>query len=137
MSSTGENGDGGDLLCRFGRIIHPLKHSSFGVSLDKGNKSNKDIKESTGSLILYRDLPCSVSPKRLLARGGVRVNSRVDVSKMGGYVLFCLFEAGVDILLFGANGSNRLFVCIGAILACMFSQMWDDAGDRIFFSKRC
>ena len=55
---------------------------------------------------------------------------------MEGYVLFCLFKAGVDILLFGSNASNKLFVCIGAILVCMCSLVWDDASDLICFSKR-
>ena len=35
----------------------------FGVSLDKGRKSNEEIRKSTGSRILYYDLACGISPE--------------------------------------------------------------------------
>ena len=51
---------------------------------------------------------------------------------MGGCLL-CFCEAGVDVLLFGANALNRLVVCIGIIVVCVWFLVWCRSGDIILF----
>ena len=51
--------------------------------------------------------------------GDTWVKSRVGVSKIGVCVLSCFCEAGIFVLLFGANASNQLVVGIGIVGACV------------------
>ena len=133
VSSTGDDGDGGPLLREFSRILHLFARCGFGVSLFKGGKSNEETRESTGLPIFHGDLASGDSAEMFSFFGDTWVKSRVGVSKIGVCVLLCFCEAGVFVLLFGANASNRLVVCIGIDIvgACVWFLEWGRSGDLI------
>ena len=93
-------------------------HAVVLVFLFKGGKSNEETRESPGSPIFHGCLASGDSAEMFFFID-IWVKSRVGVSKIGVCVLLCFCEAGVFVLLFGANASNQLVVCIGIVGACV------------------